>query len=56
MIALTLTILLATTPRVAANYLDQLDAGTAVAAQIEMPALPGCMAVPLYCRTARSVG
>jgi exosortase A len=46
-IALTLMILVATTPRVAANYLDQLDLGTAVAAQIEMPALQGCMVVQL---------
>jgi exosortase A len=44
-IALTLMILLATMPRVAANYLDQLGADTAVAAQIEMPELPGCMRV-----------
>jgi exosortase A len=46
-IALAVIILLATTPRLAANYLDAAGAGTAVAAQIEVPALPGCTAVPL---------
>jgi hypothetical protein len=39
--------LLATMPRLAANYLDELGASTAVAARIETPELPGCMTVPL---------
>jgi exosortase A len=46
-IALTLVILFATMTRVAANYLDQLGTGTVVAAQIEMPTLPGCTVVPV---------
>jgi exosortase A len=46
-IALTVMILLATMPRLAADYLDELGAGAAVAADIAAPALPGCMTVSL---------
>ncbi len=45
-IALTLVILLAAMPRVAANQLDRLGLGTLVTAHMEMPALPGCTMVP----------
>ncbi len=46
-IALAAMMLLVTMPRLAADYLDQAGVGTAVAAQIEAPALPGCVTVPL---------
>jgi exosortase A len=46
-IALVVMILLATTPTIAANYLDQRGTGTAEATQIDAPPLPGCITVPL---------
>ena len=44
-VALSVIVLLATAPRVAANYLDQFGKETAAAAQITPPALAGCETV-----------
>jgi exosortase A len=45
--ALVFVVLLATMPRVAANYLDKFGLDAAVAATIPPPALAGCTIVPL---------
>jgi hypothetical protein len=46
-IAFTLITLLASMPPLAANYLDQLDTGSAGATQIDTPTLTGFITVPL---------
>lgn len=45
--AVAVVVLLATMPRVAANYFDQLGPKAALAAEIAPPALAGCTIVPL---------
>ena len=45
--AVVLVVLLAASPRVAANYLDELGPDTAVAAETAPPALAGCTVIPL---------
>ena len=45
--AVVFVVLLATMPRVAANYFDELGPDAAVAAEIAPPALAGCTIIPL---------
>ncbi len=46
-VAVVLVVLLATMPRVAANYFDELGPNGAIAAEIAPPALAGCTIIPL---------
>jgi exosortase A len=50
--ALVVVVLLATMPRVAANYLDQSGPDSTVAADVSPPALMGCSIVPLSAEAA----
>ena len=50
--AVVVVVLLATMPRVAANYLDEIRPRLAVAADVSPPALMGCTIIPLSAEAA----